>query len=445
MDVEARQVEAGKENRGRWTEEEHRIFLEALEKHGKGWRIIAALIGTRTVVQVRSHAHTYFQKLAKAKGGLGDTSTAAAYASDSDAASIPSPAASIPPRKRARRRTAAPPESAAAPPCSAGSSSSDSSAEEAAKAKPALAELSAMDVEARQVEAGKENRGRWTEEEHRIFLEALEKHGKGWRIIAALIGTRTVVQVRSHAHTYFQKLAKAKGGLGDTSTAAASARKDYSPHLNTTAAISAAAAAAAALAAAKAQKGGPRAGEAKAKATGAKEDKGKASAKEPKARTSAKAKAKAIKAQQPPSPPKTAPKRAKAAGGGRRKRAAGKGEAPAASAKRAKHLRAAASPASPAGVDAVMIGAQDHGMPSVPAFLNQKADEQLLGWVDDHAALEWFLPSDGPQDSPGAPSAFADAKESAADDWSESLPLLEDLKDMPEDGFMDSLLHMDLL
>ena len=92
-----------------------------------------------------------------------------------------------------------------------------------------------------------------------------------------------------------------------------------------------------------------------------------------------------------------------------------------------------------------MIGAQDHGMPSVPAFLNQKADEQLLGWVDDHAALEWFLPSDGAQDSPGAPSAFADAKESAADDWSESLPLLEDLKDMPEDGFMDSLLHMDLL
>jgi hypothetical protein len=35
--------------------------------HGKGWKKIASLIKTRTVVQIRTHAQKYFQKLAKAK------------------------------------------------------------------------------------------------------------------------------------------------------------------------------------------------------------------------------------------------------------------------------------------------------------------------------------------------------------------------------------------
>ncbi|CAM9304094.1 unnamed protein product [Chrysoparadoxa australica] len=56
-----------KENTGRWTYEEHRAFLKGLELHGKGWKKIAALIKTRTVVQIRTHAQKYFQKLAKAK------------------------------------------------------------------------------------------------------------------------------------------------------------------------------------------------------------------------------------------------------------------------------------------------------------------------------------------------------------------------------------------
>jgi len=55
------------ENTGRWTQEEHRYFLEGLEKHGKGWKKIASLIKSRTVVQIRTHAQKYFQKLAKAR------------------------------------------------------------------------------------------------------------------------------------------------------------------------------------------------------------------------------------------------------------------------------------------------------------------------------------------------------------------------------------------
>jgi SHAQKYF class myb-like DNA-binding protein len=55
------------ENTGRWTTEEHNLFLQGLELHGKGWKKIAGLIKSRTVVQIRTHAQKYFQKLAKAK------------------------------------------------------------------------------------------------------------------------------------------------------------------------------------------------------------------------------------------------------------------------------------------------------------------------------------------------------------------------------------------
>ena len=55
------------ENTGRWGDEEHQLFLRGLEMYGKGWKKIAGLIQTRTVVQIRTHAQKYFQKLAKAK------------------------------------------------------------------------------------------------------------------------------------------------------------------------------------------------------------------------------------------------------------------------------------------------------------------------------------------------------------------------------------------
>eukprot|EP00826_Nyctotherus_ovalis_P043469 TRINITY_DN4582_c0_g6_i1.p1 TRINITY_DN4582_c0_g6~~TRINITY_DN4582_c0_g6_i1.p1 ORF type:complete len:188 (+),score=2.81 TRINITY_DN4582_c0_g6_i1:82-645(+) len=54
-------------NPGRWTKEEHKLFLEGsfsrivgVALHGKDWRKVKAHIGTRKRSQIRSHAQKYF-------------------------------------------------------------------------------------------------------------------------------------------------------------------------------------------------------------------------------------------------------------------------------------------------------------------------------------------------------------------------------------------------
>lgn len=63
-------VDAGQEHTGRWTREEHEAFLTGLQHYGKEWKKVAAKVKTRTVVQTRTHAQKYFQKMQK--GSIGD-------------------------------------------------------------------------------------------------------------------------------------------------------------------------------------------------------------------------------------------------------------------------------------------------------------------------------------------------------------------------------------
>lgn len=57
--------------------------------------------------------------------------------------------------------------------------------------------------------------GRWTPEEHQLFLEALSLYGKQWTKIAAKVKTRTVLQTRTHAQKYFIKLQKGLDNLAE--------------------------------------------------------------------------------------------------------------------------------------------------------------------------------------------------------------------------------------
>ena len=50
---------------GRWTQKEHALFVKGLELYNKQWKLIAELVKTRSVVQVRTHAQKYFIRLQK--------------------------------------------------------------------------------------------------------------------------------------------------------------------------------------------------------------------------------------------------------------------------------------------------------------------------------------------------------------------------------------------
>ena len=55
----------GNYNTGRWQQDEHRRFIEALIKYGNDWKNVQKHVCTRSSTQARSHAQKFFVKLSK--------------------------------------------------------------------------------------------------------------------------------------------------------------------------------------------------------------------------------------------------------------------------------------------------------------------------------------------------------------------------------------------
>jgi SHAQKYF class myb-like DNA-binding protein len=54
---------------GRWSDAEHAAFEEGLKKYGRNWKTIhAELVPTRNVLQIRTHAQKYFQRVVREQG-----------------------------------------------------------------------------------------------------------------------------------------------------------------------------------------------------------------------------------------------------------------------------------------------------------------------------------------------------------------------------------------
>ena len=54
-------------NEGRWSKEEHNKFLEGIVLYGINWKKVKTMIGSRTSIQVRSHAQKFYYKMKTCK------------------------------------------------------------------------------------------------------------------------------------------------------------------------------------------------------------------------------------------------------------------------------------------------------------------------------------------------------------------------------------------
>ena len=99
-----------KTNEGRWTDEEHRKFLEAydamvaVDPARRRWPNVAAAVGTRSTTQCRSHAQKYFKKLRRAAKKRRAAPAAPVVVTDSDSS------LDVSSTSRSPRPAAAPPQ-----------------------------------------------------------------------------------------------------------------------------------------------------------------------------------------------------------------------------------------------------------------------------------------------------------------------------------------------
>ena len=49
-------------NKGRWTQDKHKIFMQEYEKYGNNCMQLARVLSTRTPAQIKKHAECFFKQ-----------------------------------------------------------------------------------------------------------------------------------------------------------------------------------------------------------------------------------------------------------------------------------------------------------------------------------------------------------------------------------------------
>jgi hypothetical protein len=49
-------------NKGRWTQDKHKIFMQEYKKYGNNCMQIARILNTRTLAQIKKHAECFFKQ-----------------------------------------------------------------------------------------------------------------------------------------------------------------------------------------------------------------------------------------------------------------------------------------------------------------------------------------------------------------------------------------------
>lgn len=79
----------------------------------------------------------------------------------------------------------------------------------------------------------KHNTGRWTSEEHKKFLEAIEIYGRDWKKVQDYVGTRTSTQARSHAQKVLPHPATVEANPGSHNSSSTTMTKPSPPSVKT--------------------------------------------------------------------------------------------------------------------------------------------------------------------------------------------------------------------